>query len=415
MVMKHVSILEAVKLMRLVMESSIRSWKDAWLGRAPLCTSDGLSLIATKIGTRYTKETICIEYEWKPPRCSTCLLFGHSIDDYPKAPKRVLNMMDKGKGQTSGADDEGFLEVKRKKSSGNKGGTKNFKSVSVKPKTQNHPEAKKSTDGTSNSPKTNPGCNSFETLNIDNSINEEVAMGSKATTSGAQEGIGYGPKSLWEQLRETTVDDEYDPYDYDIYERGEFLKTYNLYVIILILSRPVNVGRTKAEFDVLILDIASLKTDEVVDSDLAFGDFTMMTPSRLPNRLNLSSRGLDIDLITCLVCNGYVESNAHTFFACDTTSVVWCLVRSWTGSTLPFFNSCDDWDNWFQSWHASKDKKDCAYAIFAATYIKDDDLSGIQELESQMPFLDEDRLSAPNQDFAFDVEDCRDPSFRYLV
>ncbi|GKE43238.1 hypothetical protein Tco_1470522 [Tanacetum coccineum] len=81
MVMKQVSILEAVKLMRLVMESSIRSWKDAWLGGAPLCirynklyhlennkdsyTSDGLSLIATKIGTpmmldSYTN-SMCLE------------------------------------------------------------------------------------------------------------------------------------------------------------------------------------------------------------------------------------------------------------------------------------------------------------------------------------------------------------------
>ncbi|GJV02573.1 RNA-directed DNA polymerase, eukaryota [Tanacetum coccineum] len=63
---------------------------------------------------------------------------------------------------------------------------------------------------------------------------------------------------------------------------------------------------------------------------------------RLPNRLNLSSRGLDIDSITCPVCNGSVESNAHTFFACDTASAVWRLVRSWTGSTFLFFNSCDD-------------------------------------------------------------------------
>nr|GEW81344.1 zinc knuckle CX2CX4HX4C [Tanacetum cinerariifolium] len=48
-------------------------------------------------GTGYTKETIRIEYEWKPPRCSTCFLFGHSVGDCPKAPKRVVNKMDGGK------------------------------------------------------------------------------------------------------------------------------------------------------------------------------------------------------------------------------------------------------------------------------------------------------------------------------
>ncbi|GJZ48198.1 zinc knuckle CX2CX4HX4C containing protein, partial [Tanacetum coccineum] len=38
-------------------------------------------------GNSYTKETIRIEYEWKPPRCSTCLIFGHSHVNCPKAPK----------------------------------------------------------------------------------------------------------------------------------------------------------------------------------------------------------------------------------------------------------------------------------------------------------------------------------------
>ena len=35
----------------------------------------------------YTKETIRIAYEWKPPRCGTCLIYGHSYDSCPKAVK----------------------------------------------------------------------------------------------------------------------------------------------------------------------------------------------------------------------------------------------------------------------------------------------------------------------------------------
>ncbi|GKF75194.1 hypothetical protein Tco_0224638, partial [Tanacetum coccineum] len=87
-------------------------------------------------GNRYTKETIRIEYEWKPPRCSTCLIYGHSLVESPKAaPKRVVNSMDKVKRQTTRADNEGFIQVKKKKSSGNSGSTKNFKPVLVKRKT----------------------------------------------------------------------------------------------------------------------------------------------------------------------------------------------------------------------------------------------------------------------------------------
>nr|GEY20742.1 hypothetical protein [Tanacetum cinerariifolium] len=97
-------------------------------------------------------------------------------------------------------------EAKKKKSDGNNGGTKNFTFL-VKPKTQYRPKEKRSTDGMSDSPKmTLFGCtnkaltscynkestrnkgntfslsSSFEALNDDNMITEEVAMGSIATT-----------------------------------------------------------------------------------------------------------------------------------------------------------------------------------------------------------------------------------------
>ncbi|GKD67783.1 hypothetical protein Tco_1321873 [Tanacetum coccineum] len=88
---------------------------------------------------------------------------------------------------------------------------------------------------------------------------------------------------------------------------------------------------------------------------------------RLPNRLNLSFRGLDIDSIMCPVCNVSVESNAQTFFSYDTAFAVWHLVRVWSSSMFPSFSSCGACDLWFQSWHTSKEKRDRAYAIFAAS------------------------------------------------
>nr|GEX94262.1 dehydration-responsive element-binding protein 1D-like [Tanacetum cinerariifolium] len=35
-------------------------------------------------GDGYIFNTIYVEYEWKPPRCSTCKLFGHSLEQCPK-------------------------------------------------------------------------------------------------------------------------------------------------------------------------------------------------------------------------------------------------------------------------------------------------------------------------------------------
>ncbi|GJU52904.1 retrovirus-related pol polyprotein from transposon TNT 1-94 [Tanacetum coccineum] len=156
-------------------------------------------------GPGYSKETIRVEYEWEPPRCSTCLLFGHSVDDCPKAPKQIVNRVDKGKCGSSGADDEGFVKVKKKKLGGENGGTKNFKPISVKQKTQYRPKVNQSTEGNNgkknvstsgNSSKrasmtnastsgngTFPLSNSFKVLNVDDPANVKVESDNKASTS----------------------------------------------------------------------------------------------------------------------------------------------------------------------------------------------------------------------------------------
>ncbi|GJY58684.1 zinc knuckle CX2CX4HX4C containing protein [Tanacetum coccineum] len=35
-------------------------------------------------GTGFSKETVCVQYEWKPPRCDQCKIFGHVYDQCPK-------------------------------------------------------------------------------------------------------------------------------------------------------------------------------------------------------------------------------------------------------------------------------------------------------------------------------------------
>ncbi|GKB03121.1 zinc finger, CCHC-type containing protein, partial [Tanacetum coccineum] len=208
-------------------------------------TSDGLSLIATKScdnlvmampnleGTGYTKETIRVEYEWKPPRC---------------------------KGGSSGVKDEAFVEVKKKKSGGNNGGNKNFKPVSLKPKPQCRPKAKQSTEGVNQkmtisvgkkNVSTSEGQNSTPLVEKINMFEKQLLEGEcvlvdddgkplkKANYSDDQDSedeiesvdnemasylaskssrVEYGTKSLLEQWRETYVNDDYNPYDNDMYE-----------------------------------------------------------------------------------------------------------------------------------------------------------------------------------------------------
>nr|GEZ14685.1 hypothetical protein [Tanacetum cinerariifolium] len=169
-------------------------------------TSDGLSLIATKI-----------------------------------TPKRVVDKIDKGKGGSSGENDEGFVEVKKKKSGDNNGGNKIFKSVSVKLKPQYHPKAKQSTDranqkttlyvGKKNVLTSGNGTfslsKSFVALNVENSVDysddqdseheiEYVDNEMASYLASKPSGVGYGNKSLLEKCRETYLNDDYDPYDDDM-------------------------------------------------------------------------------------------------------------------------------------------------------------------------------------------------------
>ncbi|GKE06241.1 hypothetical protein Tco_1398259, partial [Tanacetum coccineum] len=151
-------------------------------------------------GNRYTKETIRVEYEWKPPHYCTCLIFSHLLNNCPKAPKRVVNKMDKGKGGSSGADSEAASQ-KTTPSVGKK-------NVSI------------SGDGT------------FSLINsVEQSFTplvEKINMFQKQLLEGEcvlvdddaskPSGVGYGTKSLLEQWRETYVNDDYDPYDDDMYE-----------------------------------------------------------------------------------------------------------------------------------------------------------------------------------------------------
>nr|GEU98378.1 RNA-directed DNA polymerase, eukaryota, reverse transcriptase zinc-binding domain protein [Tanacetum cinerariifolium] len=88
---------------------------------------------------------------------------------------------------------------------------------------------------------------------------------------------------------------------------------------------------------------------------------------RLPDRLNLSIRGLEIPSITFPSCIARVESNDHIFFGCDTAIGIWRLIRVWIDVSMPLFSSCSEWFRWIEDWRAAKDSKDRMYVITTST------------------------------------------------
>nr|GEU42791.1 uncharacterized mitochondrial protein AtMg00810-like [Tanacetum cinerariifolium] len=264
-------------------------------------TADGLNAMATKLGNSimldsYTSlcemviaipnveddgvvfHSVRVDYEWKSPRCG-------------------INIR---------ADDEGFIEVKKKKSGGNNGGTKNF-TISVKPKTQYRPKA--STSGYNKKSLGNKGntfslSNSFEALNDENLIIKELASGSMATTSGTEDnGV-----------------DDYDSYDDDMYpdniqticdkldirrtgglDKGEIILARHLITVAAMadVSFLFDCSSACASYDVklcLVMVLEDIECKDSYDSNLDESTF-LVTPLSDSNEDEYFTPSDDVELL----------------------------------------------------------------------------------------------------------------------
>ncbi|GJX20445.1 hypothetical protein Tco_0223122 [Tanacetum coccineum] len=160
------------------------------------------------------------------------LIFDQSLNDCLKAPTRVMNRMYKGMGGSSKADDEEKQSTK---------GACHKKTPFV---------GKKNVSTSNNS--SFSLINSFKALNVENPVIEEVEMEGTCVLvddvgkpmenvdySGNQSSkdevesvdndmasylaskrlrVGYGTKNLLEQWRETYVNQNYNPYNDDMYK-----------------------------------------------------------------------------------------------------------------------------------------------------------------------------------------------------
>ncbi|GKC38739.1 RNA-directed DNA polymerase, eukaryota [Tanacetum coccineum] len=128
-----------------------------------------------------------------------------------------------------------------------------------------------------------------------------------------------------------------------------------------------SVGETRRLIDAKFLPSLSSPTswDKVLPSKVNIFLWRLAL-DRLPNRWNLSSRGLDIPSISCPMCNSHVESSSHTFFECTVASGLWSLIRNWCEVSIPSFNSFEHMSSWLQSRHGSKQGNHRLSVIFAS-------------------------------------------------
>ncbi|GJT27363.1 kinase-like domain, phloem protein 2-like protein [Tanacetum coccineum] len=181
-------------------------------------SDDGLSAIATKLGTplmleSYTSDmynivvamlrimgeghytcNVRVEYEWKPPRCSSCKVFGHIHEECSK---------------NTGADEKKTIKKPSQISRGVPVGPE----MGFKPQKEYRHVPKKP----------NPSSSGIVESDSEVEVVFDETTNLRISTSGKDgSDKGYGTNILLEQWRDSYPDnDHYDPYDDDMYENHD--------------------------------------------------------------------------------------------------------------------------------------------------------------------------------------------------
>ncbi|GJV77892.1 RNA-directed DNA polymerase, eukaryota, reverse transcriptase zinc-binding domain protein [Tanacetum coccineum] len=64
--------------------------------------------------------------------------------------------------------------------------------------------------------------------------------------------------------------------------------------------------------------------------------------NKLPSRVNLDRRGIDIPSILCPNCQEDVETGNHIFFTCEMASTLWSMLDNWWEVDIPLCANMED-------------------------------------------------------------------------
>ncbi|GJT64280.1 RNA-directed DNA polymerase, eukaryota, reverse transcriptase zinc-binding domain protein [Tanacetum coccineum] len=68
--------------------------------------------------------------------------------------------------------------------------------------------------------------------------------------------------------------------------------------------------------------------------------------NRLPSRVNLDRKDIDIDSILCPICHEDIETVNHIFFNCGMAQGLWALLAKWWELNIPLCANISEWYDW---------------------------------------------------------------------
>nr|GEY24067.1 RNA-directed DNA polymerase, eukaryota [Tanacetum cinerariifolium] len=79
--------------------------------------------------------------------------------------------------------------------------------------------------------------------------------------------------------------------------------------------------------------------------------FLRLLLNKLPSRVNLDRKGIDVVSILCLICQEDVETANHIFFTSEMAKELWALMARWWELDIPFCANISEWFDWLDSLH----------------------------------------------------------------
>ncbi|GJS56306.1 RNA-directed DNA polymerase, eukaryota, partial [Tanacetum coccineum] len=84
----------------------------------------------------------------------------------------------------------------------------------------------------------------------------------------------------------------------------------------------------------------------------------------LPTRFNISRRGIDIESITCAICDNGVETSSHVFFSCCMVRQIGCMIARWWDVPYVEVDSHEEWISWLVNLRISSKHKLMIEGVF---------------------------------------------------
>ncbi|GJX49694.1 RNA-directed DNA polymerase, eukaryota, reverse transcriptase zinc-binding domain protein [Tanacetum coccineum] len=107
-------------------------------------------------------------------------------------------------------------------------------------------------------------------------------------------------------------------------------------------------AREEIDKHLLITSSSSTRWSKLIPIKLNVFAWRMFL-DKLPIRINLFNRGLDISCVLCLNCGNAVESRNHLFFGCSMALDLFRLLGRWWNIDIINLIDLLSWESWFNS------------------------------------------------------------------